>query len=130
MVIHPPELLSVEPNILVVSWGQICDNSLAIIVWGHIFSKENDIGSVWIQLKTENWKHYSKIIFKCVNSTVGPFFNEKIAEKWNLLILWTVHEPTGVLKSQILWLLFTLFYCSYALVHCSWDMNSALGTSL
>ena len=32
----------------------------------------------------ENWKYYSKIIFKCVNSTVGPIFNEKIDEKWNL----------------------------------------------
>ena len=28
--------------------------------------------------ETENWKHCSKIIFKCVNSTVGPIFNEKI----------------------------------------------------
>ena len=27
------------------------------------------------KLKTENWKHYSKIIFKCVNSIVGPIFN-------------------------------------------------------
>ena len=26
-------------------------------------------------LKTENWKHCSKIIFKCVNSVVGPSFN-------------------------------------------------------
>ena len=25
-------------------------------------------------LKTENWKHYSKIIFKCVNSTIGSSF--------------------------------------------------------
>ena len=32
-----------EPNILVVSWGQICDNHLATIVWGQILSKENDI---------------------------------------------------------------------------------------
>ena len=31
---HSPKLLSVEPNILVVSWGQICDNSLATKVWG------------------------------------------------------------------------------------------------
>ena len=54
MVIHPPELLFVEPNILIVSWEQICDNPLAIIVWGYIFSKENDIGSIWIQLQTEN----------------------------------------------------------------------------
>ena len=37
------------------------------------------LGSVWIQLKTE--KHCSKIIFKYVNSTVGPIFNEKVAEK-------------------------------------------------
>ena len=39
----------------------------------------------------ENWKHYSKIIFKCVNSTVGPIFNEKVAEKWNLWVSCTVH---------------------------------------
>ena len=31
---HSPKLLSVEPNILVVSWGQICDNPLATKVWG------------------------------------------------------------------------------------------------
>ena len=33
------------------------------------------LGSVWIQLifvETENWKHCSKIIFKCMNNTVGP----------------------------------------------------------
>ena len=28
-----------------------------------------------MELKTENWKYCSKIIFKCVNSTVGPIFN-------------------------------------------------------
>ena len=36
------------------------------------------VGSVQIQLillKTENWKHCKKIIFKCVNSAVGPIFN-------------------------------------------------------
>ena len=32
-------------------------------------------GSVWISLITENWKRYSKIIFKCVNSIVRPSFN-------------------------------------------------------
>ena len=30
---HSPKLLSVEPNILVVSWGQICDNPLVTKVW-------------------------------------------------------------------------------------------------
>ena len=30
---HFPELLSVESNILVVSWRQICDNPLTTKVW-------------------------------------------------------------------------------------------------
>ena len=37
-----------------------------------------DIESIWIELivvETENWKHCNKIIFKCVNSIVGPIFN-------------------------------------------------------
>ena len=33
---------------------------------------------------TENWKHCSKINFKCVNSAIEPIFNEKVAEKWSL----------------------------------------------
>ena len=58
-----------------------------------ILSWKGYVGSVWIELillklKTENWKHCSKIIFKCVNSAMGPIFNEKVAEKCNL---W-VHE--------------------------------------
>jgi len=40
---HYLELLFVEPNILAVSWRQVCDNPLATIVWGQILSKENDI---------------------------------------------------------------------------------------
>ena len=35
------------------------------------------VGSVQIQiilLKTENWKHYSKIIFKCVNCALWSIF--------------------------------------------------------
>ena len=41
-----------------------------------IFSKM--FMQIWIQLillKTENWKNYNKIIFKCMNSTVGLIFN-------------------------------------------------------
>ena len=37
---------------------------------------------------------------------------------------------TNMLKSQILRLLFTLFYCSYVLVYYSCLMNSAPGTGL
>ena len=56
-------------------------------------------GSVWIELifaETENWnwKHYSKIIFKCMNSAVEPIFNEKVVEKWNL---WIREQCTSVL---------------------------------
>ena len=50
-----------------------------------------DTAENWkLKLKTE--KYCSKIIFKCVNSTVGPIFNEKVTEKWNL---W-VHEQYTV----------------------------------
>ena len=37
-----------------------------------------------------NWKYYSKIIFKYVNSAVGPIFNEKVVKKYNLWDPWTV----------------------------------------
>ena len=58
-----------------------------------------DKGSVWIELifaETENWnwKHCNKIIFKYVNSIVGPIFNEKVAEKWNL---WVREQCTNAL---------------------------------
>ena len=64
--------------------------------FSHFRSFQTNFGSVWIELiltKTENWnwKHCSKIIFKCVNSVVGPIFNEKVAEKWYLWVLWTMH---------------------------------------
>ena len=39
-----------------------------------------------LKLKTYCWNHCSKIIFKCINSTVGPIFNEKVAKKWNLWV--------------------------------------------
>ena len=65
---------------------------------------------ILLKLKIENWKHYSKIIFKCMNSTVGPIFNEKVDEEWNLWVSWTVHRSTDMteneLKSQIMRLLY------------------------
>ena len=77
--------------------------------------KNATLGFVWIRLillklKTYYWNHCSKIIFKCVNSTVGPIFNEKIDKKWNL---WVRKQCTDALftgKSQYLRLLF--MYCS------------------
>ena len=44
-----------------------------------------------LKLKTENWKHCNKIIFKCVNSAVGPIFN--IFNVWTVLLQWwTMHK--------------------------------------
>ena len=64
----------------------------------------DDVGSVWIELivaETEIWKHCNKIIFKCVNSVVGPVNSA-----------WTVREQCMnsvfcPLHSKIIW-----FYCS------------------
>ena len=61
-----------------------------------------DLGSVWIglillKLKTYYWNHCSKIIFKCVNSAVGPIFNEKIDKKRNL---WVRKQCTDALFTE------------------------------
>ena len=58
---------------------------------------------------TENWKlktekYCSKIIFKYMNSIVGPIFNEKVTEKWNLWIYEQIGEKSK--KSQTLQLRF------------------------
>ena len=60
-------------------------------------------GCVWIPLillKIENWKHYSKIICKCVNNVVEPIFNESFVEKRGLWVLWTVHETHWKAKKK------------------------------
>ena len=63
--------------------------------------------------ETENKKYYSKIIFKCMNSVVGPIFNEKVAETWNLWVyelctnaLFTVEKSTFAVT--VLWTVVTL----------------------
>ena len=53
-------------------------------------------------MKTENWKlktekYCSKIIFKCVNSTVGPIFNKKNC--WKVRFVGPVTEK--LLKSWL-----------------------------
>ena len=60
------------------------------------------------KLKTENWKYCSKIIFKCVNSTMGPILN--FFSAWT--VLWTVmNSAWTVIFSPTQWthvrLLFT-----------------------
>ena len=52
------------------------------------------------KLKTENWKHCSKIIFKCVNSTVRPIFNKKVVKNWYLWVPWTIYGCTVHAESQ------------------------------
>ena len=68
----------------------------------HLGQNVQQLGSVWIglillKLKTYCWNHCSKIIFKCINSTVGPIFNEKIDKKWNL---WVREQCTDALFTK------------------------------
>ena len=57
-------------------------------------------GSIWIQfilLKTENWKYCNKIIFKYVNSVVGPIFNIFL----NKVVVGPVNSARCLLKVEI-----------------------------
>ena len=47
----------------------------------------------------KNWKHCSKIIFKCVNSAVRPIFNKKVTEKEVCGSREQCTGPTGVTHS-------------------------------
>ena len=49
------------------------------------------------KLKTENWKYCNKIIFKYMNSTVGPIFNKKFDKKLNL---WVRKQYTNILSTE------------------------------
>ena len=84
------------------SWTMMCH------LWKHSYIKKltsfGVVEGIWskfisrIRLDTiyftENWKHCSKIIFKCVNSAVRPIFNIFL----NKVVVgpvnnaWTVHE--------------------------------------
>ena len=80
-------------------------------VFGLKMAKNGVLGSVWIRLillklKIYYWNHWSKIIFKYVNSTVGPIFNEKVAKKWNLWVHKQYIMYCLLQKSQHLRLLF------------------------
>ena len=113
-------------------WSSIHALSKTIVNYG---SESNEssllptlFGSVWIQLKTENWKlklkiekYCSKIIFKCVNSTVGPIFNEKVAEKWNLWICEQYMMCFDWLKK-----VWKVKICGYCLLNSTWTVTASL----
>ena len=87
-----------------------------------LLSRCYDYGSVWIELillklKTYCWNHCSKMIFKYVNSTVGPIFNEKIDKKWNLWVHEQCINALFIEKSQHLRLL---------VMHCSLNSSAFL----
>ena len=69
-----------------------CDQCSIIWHYGSVY-----IGLILLKLKTYCWNHCSKIIFKCVNNTVGPIFNEKIDKKWNL---WVCEQYTDALFKE------------------------------
>ena len=57
---------------------------------------------LWIQfilLKTKNWKHYSKIIFKCVNSVVRPIFNIFFSDEQSQTVMNSAQIVHCVLKA-------------------------------
>ena len=73
--------MSVKNNYLTNKW-KTCVN------WKYIYNYEQNLGIVLngvfgylLLLKIKNWKHCSKIIFKCVNSAVGPSFEIVFAEE-------------------------------------------------
>ena len=59
------------------------------------------ISPLWVCLDCAyccwNWKYCNKIIFKYVNSVVGPIYNEKVVEKWNL---WIYKQCTNTLFTE------------------------------
>ena len=60
-------------------------------------------GSVWIELifaEIENWKHCSKIIFKYVNSVVGPVNSAWIVCEQCMNSAWTVFFVPCTVKSH------------------------------
>ena len=82
--------------------------------------------SVWIELifiETENWnwKYCSKIIFKCVNSAVGPIFNEKIDKKWNL---WVRKQCTDALFTENWSKVAATVHVTYMNSSCLWGENA------
>ena len=60
MKYNPIELLSVEPNNLVVSWEQICDNPLATKVWGKYCLRITIL--------------YLQVIYLCLSFVLSLFF--------------------------------------------------------
>ena len=71
-----------------------CRNNIIISKYGTVVKISTTSKGLFVYrllLKTKNWKYCSKIIFKCVNSTMRPIFSENFAKKRGLWVLWTVH---------------------------------------
>ena len=63
-----------------IKMGTIIATGLTLYLPQHWLRVCLDTAYCW-KLKTKNWKHYNKIIFKCVNSVVGPSFKVFLVEK-------------------------------------------------
>ena len=65
-------------------WWVMSDEWWVIEIEWRKLSDEKSLSKQALRIRldtTENRKYYNKIIFKCVNSTVGPIFNENVIEK-------------------------------------------------
>ena len=102
-------------KLIIIQFFVLVSDNLIIMIKREFFR-------VWLTFRVhldtaENWKlklktkkHCSEIIFKCVNNTVGPICNKKVAEKWNL---W-VHEQYTMCTdwSKKIWKVKVRGYCS------------------
>ena len=61
---------------------------------------KGSFGYSW-KLKLKIEKYCSKIILKCVNSTVGPIFNEKVTKKWSLWVPYTIYGTHRTDKREL-----------------------------
>ena len=77
-----------------------------------------------LKLKTYCWNHCSKIIFKCVNSTVKPIFNIFFWIKW-LWVSWTVHNVSAQYNPRV-WTVRVTVHKSKCTVHVSWTVQEAV----
>ena len=98
-----------------------------------LIHSSTQLHSTWLRVRldtAENWKlklktekHCSEIIFKCVNSIMGPIFNEKVAKKWNL---WVREQYTMCCDwSKKFW---KVKICGYCSLNSAWTVAATLKT--
>ena len=72
------QILIIDPCVSDVNPITSCSRVVKCVIFKELVTKGiTHLECVWILIIIENWKYCSKIIFKYVNSVVGPIFNKK-----------------------------------------------------